>query len=589
MRGDERFYERTHDGSVLSTFVLSPEAIGKSGATGTVYPHPFQSDKAIKIYHESQRATFEPKIRIMSKVRYNRRWKEFYDFAWPDSLIYDDSFGFVGFSMPLFDNEWVIMDDLMQGKSAWEDYSIGDMERFVITRNLALALKYLHSISFFCIDLKPNNIMVNQNKFSIAIIDCDGMSVRDIAGGEDIRFSAQNQTPDFLAPENWGNGSMREIANEKQQDLFALAKIVFTMLNYGIQPYQGTLLEDIREAESVSGKIKNDLYPYGPGKGRIRPHKNCQYSYWPFDLCSLFDQAFSKRRVRPNAEEWVRLLDTLIKRAGRCHVFPKAHVSFEGLCSACARLSGRRTVQGGGKQVGVSAGGKENTRRTGSSQLSGRRAVQGGAKQVGPPTGGKLSTRRTGSNANVVGHAKRVNKRNLAALKALLFMGVIVGVAGGLPVVWNGFSSSNLSLVQTSEPDGGINATEKEAPVGIPLGTPDQPEKAPSDQFTFRVCNNSPQSAVVSIMGREVRSDNLTVRGWFRVEAGECENFGSFDKSAFYAYARNRSGKWGNGDIPVCVYREKFSYENVGTVVCENQVRFKKFDIQASNFTWRLN
>jgi hypothetical protein len=51
-----------------------------------------------------------------------------------------------------------------------------------------MAVKELHLLGIYCIDLKPDNIRVSLRNWAVCIIDCDGMSVIDIASPTGKRF-----------------------------------------------------------------------------------------------------------------------------------------------------------------------------------------------------------------------------------------------------------------------------------------------------------------------------------------------------------------------------------------------------------------
>src|SRR5262249_54965078 len=161
-----------------------------------------------------------------------------------------------------------------------KNYGLGERHRLMIGANLAMAARALHDLKVYCIDLKPENIRVNLTNMSVAVIDCDGMSVVDIGVANSPRFYADKSTPEFWAPENMGL-KPENFRDEEAHDRFALSTIVFMLLNRGLHPYQGKMAFEIAGAETVAGKIKNNLYPFGAGKGRITPHEDCLYPFLP--------------------------------------------------------------------------------------------------------------------------------------------------------------------------------------------------------------------------------------------------------------------------------------------------------------------
>ena len=244
----------------------------------------------------------------MIRVKYNRPHIDRFDLAWPETLVGDLSRQFRGFKMPFFGSGWVDLEKLMQASEAQKKYGLGERHRLMIGANLAMAIKALHDLKVYCIDLKPENVRVNLSNVSVAIIDCDGMSVVDIGMPDSQRFYADKCTPEFWAPENIGLRP-HKFQNEEAHDRFALATIIFMLLNRGLHPYQGIMAFDEPGTETVAGKIKNNLYPYGPEKGRITPHQHSLFPFLPDETQKLFNRAFMDPSSRPSADEWLSHLN----------------------------------------------------------------------------------------------------------------------------------------------------------------------------------------------------------------------------------------------------------------------------------------
>ena len=332
----QTIFETGKDGSLHPPLAIR-KVIGKPGGSGTVWEHPGDSTKAIKIYHAKERSKFEEKARTMIKVKYNRPHADRFDFAWPEALVVDSSGSFLGFKMPFLGTGWIDLESLMQAREAEDKHGVGDRERLLIAANLAMAVKELHLLGIYCIDLKPDNIRVSLRNWAVCIIDCDGMSVIDVASPTGKRFHADKSTPEFWAPENIGI-KPENFEDQEAHDRFALATIIFMLLNRGIHPFQGVMSFDIAGSETTAGKIKNNLYPYGAGKGRITPHQDSLYPFWPKEMKGLFDRAFATTTARPSAEEWLSYLSGLFEQADVCDRNRKFHVGYPEVgCAVCAR------------------------------------------------------------------------------------------------------------------------------------------------------------------------------------------------------------------------------------------------------------
>src|SRR5262249_1383015 len=207
---------------------------------------------------------------------------------------------FRGFLMPFFGKAWIDLEELMQAKEAEKEFGIGERHRLMIGANLAMAVTALHDLKVHCIDLKPVNVRVNLQNMSVAILDCDRMSLVGIGAPTSPRFYADKFTPEFWATENIGLRPDKFHGGE-MHDRFALATIIFMLLNRGLPPYQGIMSFDEPGTETLGGKIKNNLYPYGAGKGRIVPPKDSLYPFLPNETKALFDRAFPGPNARPSA------------------------------------------------------------------------------------------------------------------------------------------------------------------------------------------------------------------------------------------------------------------------------------------------
>jgi serine/threonine protein kinase len=333
-------FELDDEGHRSHLLTLSNNPASKEGGSGTVFPLPgTMGRRAAKLYHDEKRRSFEEKVRTMLRVKYKHSHADQFDFAWPERLIVDDSGVFLGFSMPYFGEKWVDLESLMQAAEAEQKYGFGDGDRIAVAANLAMAVTDLHNMGIYCVDLKPENVRVNLDNKSVGIIDCDGMSVIDLAQQESKRYPAPLVTPEFLAPENHGQRAA-DLKNEEAQDRFALAAIIFMLLNRGLHPFQGRLLVSLQDADTTAAKIRNNLFPYGEAKAKISPHPDSLYEFWPADLQSLFHRAFSGAGSRPSAEEWLYHLQVIAAEATPCADYPKYHLKYPLTgCPVCRRTA----------------------------------------------------------------------------------------------------------------------------------------------------------------------------------------------------------------------------------------------------------
>jgi hypothetical protein len=168
------------------------------------------------------------------------------------------------------------------------------------------------------------------------MLDCDGLSIK----GAGERFRAPQYTPEYLAPELHG----RAIADdeEESQDRFALAVVVFQLLNFGIHPHSGRPRADHLPTD-IPGRIARGLYAYGAEPHpKMAPSPASGHLAMPAELRAMFDRAFGGAvRDRPAARAWAELLRGYAQRSSGQLVACAQdgdHQHFAGMaCATCSR------------------------------------------------------------------------------------------------------------------------------------------------------------------------------------------------------------------------------------------------------------
>jgi len=191
------------------------------------------------------------------------------------------------------------------------------------------------------------NLRFYPDALYMAMLDCDGFSIQ----GHGERFAAPQVTPDYLAPE-FHVRALTE-AGEHAQDCFALAVVVFQLLNFGIHPFTGRPAH-ARVPTDLPGRIAGRWYAYGRAPhGAMEPVPTSGHAAMPGEVRALFDRAFTgDASTRPTAREWADLLRGYAERArGRLLVCARdaQHQHFAGApCAACGRdqvLAGAAAAQ----------------------------------------------------------------------------------------------------------------------------------------------------------------------------------------------------------------------------------------------------
>ncbi|HEL7629453.1 TPA: hypothetical protein UL921_001239 [Stenotrophomonas maltophilia] len=316
----------------------------KSGGAGSVFTLKERPREVAKLYHSAKDVPFyERKLRAMLELQpdlptLREGGRERVQIAWPTGLLRDRGGRFIGFSMPILDvSATTDLEHVLQERQARvEKLPTGLGAKMTLAANLAATLTALHRCQHYVVDLKPLNVRFYRDSLFIAMLDCDGFSIQ----GKDERFPAGQVTTDYLAAEFQQRGVTP--GEEEAQDRFALAVIVFQLLNSGLHPYAGRP-QGGDVPNDLPGRIAARLYPYGRrGISRLLPAPVSGHEMFPPALRDLFDRAFSAQpQRRPSAQEWSSLLMGYAQRSGGQLVAcsqDASHQHFAGLpCAACAR------------------------------------------------------------------------------------------------------------------------------------------------------------------------------------------------------------------------------------------------------------
>ena len=318
------------------------------GAGDNVYSVPLAREVVAKIYRDgSDPALRERKIEAMLKRPPDlppivEDGESFVRMAWPVASLYDRSRKFVGFLMPAVDMQATsplksVLDDL-RARAEGLPTSLG--AKINLAARLAVAITELHEQKHRVVHLSPANLRFHRQSLHLALIGCERFSIH----GNREHFAAELDPAgiafNYLAPEF--QDQPIPPGNEELQDLFALAVLVFQLLNFGIHPFSGIPTSD-DVPDDIPGCIARKCYAYGatlhPG---LAPIPGSGHLAMPKELRSMFDRAFAGHAdARPAAQEWSTWLQFYSIPTNNCVVACDAnprHHHFAGLpCAACAR------------------------------------------------------------------------------------------------------------------------------------------------------------------------------------------------------------------------------------------------------------
>ena len=245
------YKDRSFDRIVLG------KLLNKGGAAGKIYEIKDKPKMVAKIFHERQKSNTN-RLKLEAMVNNNPnidsvvfQGVEYVQIAWPEAILEDDEGYCVGYIMPFIDTtKAVSLDHLMQsavraklGLSEKYEY------RIMAAYNVALMVASLHKAGHYIVDLKPSNVSIYKRTMIVAMFDCDGFSIK----GEEARFPAEFVSEEYIYPE--GMTEMPEDMGE-EQDKFALAVIIFKLLNNGIHPFSGVVKKNGDLNKSIQERIE---------------------------------------------------------------------------------------------------------------------------------------------------------------------------------------------------------------------------------------------------------------------------------------------------------------------------------------------
>lgn len=292
-------------GTKTNTLKLGARIAG--GAAGDIYPVDGSTDHVVKIFRDTNnRNLYEPKVQEMlvnspKLPPIFNSGDSYHQLSWPNGICRDKNGNFFGYRMPKIHlDKSVNLERLMQKRMR----KLASLPEFFGYRincaaNLSGVISALHEASHCVVDLKPANIQVYRETMYVTVLDCDGFR---ISGSNGVIFPAHQFTPEYIAPEAT---KKRPESLDFEQDYFALAVIIFRLLNNGIHPFQAG---NTRKQFTIQEMVQRRRYAYGEKiPTSIIPSQMSIHSSFPIELRTLFEQAFTNRK-RPSAQVWHKLL-----------------------------------------------------------------------------------------------------------------------------------------------------------------------------------------------------------------------------------------------------------------------------------------
>ncbi len=312
--------------------------LNKGGAAGKIYQDITHPGLVAKIFHEKNKShTNRQKLEAMLHNRPNippivHDDKTYVQIAWPEAVLEDDEGFCVGYLMPLINTEEAVSLDHLMQKAVRKKVGLSESyaNRLYAAYNVASMVAALHKCGHYIVDLKPTNVSVYKENMIVAVFDCDGFSIQ----GENGRYPSEFVSEEYIYPEGMGQ-SCEEMGEE--QDKFALAVIIFKLLNNGIHPFSGTPRKNTDDMLTIQARIEKYHYAYGLWPDAYQaPNPYSMHEYFDKKTLELFDRAFCKGQKRPTAKEWKEHLEYLFRNLKTCKK-NSDHVYFTSKgCGLCA-------------------------------------------------------------------------------------------------------------------------------------------------------------------------------------------------------------------------------------------------------------
>lgn len=312
--------------------------LNRGGAAGRIYEIEGRPQSVAKIFYNLTKSNTNRKkleSMLLNAPHFPPTVKdgvEYVQIAWPTAILEDEKGFCVGYMMPLINmDKAVSLDHLMQ-KSIRQKLGLSEKYsyRLFAAYNVASMVAALHQCGHYIVDLKPSNVSVYRDTMIVAMVDCDGFSIQ---GERGARYPAEFVSEEYIYPEGM-DLSCAEMGEE--QDKFALAVIIFKLLNNGIHPFSGVPRKD-SDMLTIQQRIEDYHYAYGSWLDKYQaPHPYSLHSYFDKKTLDMFDRAFVCGQERPTAKEWVEHLWYLLHNLKQCKQNPD-HVYFTSKgCGLCA-------------------------------------------------------------------------------------------------------------------------------------------------------------------------------------------------------------------------------------------------------------
>jgi DNA-binding helix-hairpin-helix protein with protein kinase domain len=284
---------------LLLTTPLAPP-----GAQGTVYEHPLDARRCIKVLH-AQQPDLKDRIEEMLKRRPDGQSFQ----AWPLAVAYDAGGQAVGYEMGRV-VDGLAMEHILN--PAFRHPAIREPFLYRVALSFARALAALHASGYIEADIRPLNLMVVRQGLVLPI-DLD--SCQFTAAGR--LFPACYGDGDYLAP-RLQQADLRQTERRVPDDLWSAATVIHKLVRGGEHPFNyqcppGAPFTPMTERIVRGLWPDSGKYPDVPPATQAPP-----FASLPMPLQELFFRCFdlghAEESLRPTMDDWVAVVELLAPR-----------------------------------------------------------------------------------------------------------------------------------------------------------------------------------------------------------------------------------------------------------------------------------
>jgi len=301
-----------------------------AGGEGEIYDIIGQPKSVAKIY-KTGKATNDKEQKLLRMIHYPPEPEALKQIAWPQDLLYDSSYRFVGFVM----SKMSLNEDLNVIYEPGSSAKYPEMpwkSKITIAKNLCVVLDCVHKADHICGDFNPKNISVDPDAGYVVFLDTDSYHIQD----GNITYRCDVGMPEYLPAEVQnkmrGGGTLATAplpTFSQDTDNFSLAIHIFQLLMNGIHPFACAILprqQSVTAPQPTEGITKGES-PFMQDIPGIRiPALAPKITILTPEIQQLFRRAFvdghRNPSNRPKPAEWYEALNNLGGKLVKCGNVP---------------------------------------------------------------------------------------------------------------------------------------------------------------------------------------------------------------------------------------------------------------------------